>query len=544
MNEQAGLTGGQTAAVVGAVAAVVVGGGLYLWGIFAPPPDAPPTAPEPVAQVVPEDGGRPEDAAETAGTTDTGETSDIPDTDGPAADGAGSAQPDAAEPGPAPEDTAAAESPAAPEPPSISTFRLDPEGQMLVAGRSHPGWELRILMDDRVLSTLRPEGKGEFVEFLEVEASTEPRVLSLSMRSPDGREIPSDDEIIIAPAPAAVTARAEEPPQETSDAVGTADAAGSGAETSAEAASAEVAQDAPAAEMAKAEAATGAQTATPDAPEPADAAALDVAATKLADADPASRAPETPDAAEAEETVEVDASDPRDVEAATVAEDLAGQGERGDEPAPPAGVAAADVETVAPEPAAPAATGEEPASDAEPSQAVILSNQSGVKVIQPPEPKDEAPEVMSVVALDAITYGEEGEVQLSGRARGDGFVRVYLDNTPVTTSRIQEDGNWRSELPQVDTGVYTLRIDEVDAQGNVLSRVETPFKREDRSLLAEGGTSRKVRAITVQPGNTLWAISREKYGQGILYVRIFEANRDRIRDPDLIYPGQVFTVPN
>ncbi|MCZ7676017.1 MAG: LysM peptidoglycan-binding domain-containing protein [Roseovarius sp.] len=70
-----------------------------------------------------------------------------------------------------------------------------------------------------------------------------------------------------------------------------------------------------------------------------------------------------------------------------------------------------------------------------------------------------------------------------------------------------------------------------------------PFKREDRSLLAADRIGRRIEAITVQPGNTLWAISRDRYGEGILYVRIFEANRDRIRDPDLIYPGQVFTVP-
>ena len=47
----------------------------------------------------------------------------------------------------------------------------------------------------------------------------------------------------------------------------------------------------------------------------------------------------------------------------------------------------------------------------------------------------------------------------------------------------------------------------------------------------------------MQPGSTLWAIAREKYGEGTLYVRVYEANKDRIRDPDLIYPGQVFVVP-
>ncbi|WP_294976116.1 Ig-like domain-containing protein [Tabrizicola sp.] len=49
--------------------------------------------------------------------------------------------------------------------------------------------------------------------------------------------------------------------------------------------------------------------------------------------------------------------------------------------------------------------------------------------------------------------------------------------------------------------------------------------------------------VTVQPGFTLWGIAQERYGDGVLYVQVFEANRDKIKDPDLIYPGQVFSVP-
>ena len=49
---------------------------------------------------------------------------------------------------------------------------------------------------------------------------------------------------------------------------------------------------------------------------------------------------------------------------------------------------------------------------------------------------------------------------------------------------------------------------------------------------------------TIQPGNTLWAIAEERYGDGFLYVAVFEANRDRIRNPNLIYPGQVFRIPD
>ncbi len=52
-----------------------------------------------------------------------------------------------------------------------------------------------------------------------------------------------------------------------------------------------------------------------------------------------------------------------------------------------------------------------------------------------------------------------------------------------------------------------------------------------------------IRSVTVQKGDTLWAISRERFGDGVLYVKLFEANRAAIRDPDLIYPGQIFTIP-
>lgn len=53
-----------------------------------------------------------------------------------------------------------------------------------------------------------------------------------------------------------------------------------------------------------------------------------------------------------------------------------------------------------------------------------------------------------------------------------------------------------------------------------------------------------VQLITVQPGHTLWGISHRHYGDGALYVQIFRANRDQIRDPHWIYPGQIFALPD
>ncbi len=198
-----------------------------------------------------------------------------------------------------------------------------------------------------------------------------------------------------------------------------------------------------------------------------------------------------------------------------------------------------------------------------PAQApVLLSDAEGVRVIQPALAPDAGAEVLSNVAIDAIGYDGSGEVQLSGRgAAGEegeaagGSVRLYLDNEPVAEAAIAPDGTWASSLDGTAPGVYTLRVDQIGPDGEVLSRIETPFQREERDALAaavadaaeaSGGAAtpgRTVAVRTVQPGNTLWAIARDRYGEPLLYLRVFDLNRDRIRDPDLIYPGQVFVLP-
>ena len=184
----------------------------------------------------------------------------------------------------------------------------------------------------------------------------------------------------------------------------------------------------------------------------------------------------------------------------------------------------------------------------QPAPAVIVASSEGVRVVHSGG-DDKAPDVLANVALDSITYDPTGEVLIAGRGASNGFVNVYLNNQPITTSRIEEGGNWRTDLPQVDTGVYTLRVDEVNAEGEVLSRVETPFLRAEPSVISAQMAEQideldfKVAVATVQPGATLWAIAEQRFGAGILYVKVFEANRDTIRDPDLIYPGQVFRIP-
>ena len=263
---------------------------------------------------------------------------------------------------------------------------------------------------------------------------------------------------------------------------------------------------------------------------------------------------------------------------------------------------------------------------------VILADEDGVRVLQDGAPAAVAP----AVTIDTISYSSNGDVILGGRGQAGNFVRIYLDNQSIATSEIAVDGYWAVELSDIEPGIYTLRIDELNPAGDVVSRAETPFKREAAEELAElmavetqaeeprvevpsesavvakaeaeeaqrpavvqvepetapekplaqtvtqvevsvqpevaaldgqveqssnGGSavveelpaetapalrapSKKFRVRTVQPGSTLWAIAKESYGAGIEYFKVFEANKERIRDPDLIYPGQVFEIPD
>ncbi len=336
-----------------------------------------------------------------------------------------------ADPGPLP-DTGAT-------PPSFDIVRVDPDGNMLIAGRAAPSSSVEIILDGRVIETAKTDAGGEFTSLLTLDPADAPRVLRLSTGDSDGADMASAENVIIAP-------------------------------------------------------------------------------FAVAEAVPAVPQPTTPDAAT------VASAEPQDATVTVGSQTNAAVSDGTALPEP-------DVATAATTPLAPT---------------VLLATEEGIDVLQP---GGAPPEFLAEIALDSISYDPGGEVTLSGRGTGEGYVRVYLDNKPIQTQQIEDSGRWRAPLPEVATGIYTLRIDEVNAEGVVVSRVETPFKREEPTALAalNSGSAPtsgiNLSLVTVQPGNTLWGIASRNYGEGILYVRVFEANRDRIRDPDLIYPGQVFEVP-
>ena len=154
-------------------------------------------------------------------------------------------------------------------------------------------------------------------------------------------------------------------------------------------------------------------------------------------------------------------------------------------------------------------------------------------------PSGKAGEKAAGLKVETLDYDDAGRLSISGRASPGALVNLYLDDSHIGGVKSDANGLWRiNPERRITPGLYTLRADEVNAAGKVVARVSMPFSRAE--LIADVPPEPFV---IVQPGNSLWRLARRVYGKGTRYTMIFEANEDQIKDPDLIYPGQVFALP-
>ena len=143
------------------------------------------------------------------------------------------------------------------------------------------------------------------------------------------------------------------------------------------------------------------------------------------------------------------------------------------------------------------------------------------------------------LTLDTVDYDDAGSIRFTGASPAGGTLRVYVDNAAAGDAHADANGRW-TLIPAapIATGLHTVRVDQLDRGGKVLARLELPFQRAAMQPAELAGGR-----VVVQPGQNLWRIARLAYGHGMQYRVIFLANREQIRDPQRIYPGQTFAVP-
>lgn len=118
-------------------------------------------------------------------------------------------------------------------------------------------------------------------------------------------------------------------------------------------------------------------------------------------------------------------------------------------------------------------------------------------------------------------------------------IDAYRDKVNALMAKIQ-----RKEAPKADrqAELDALKASKISALQEFFDKVHNQMQR----MLDEWNDVPPVAEYTVVKGDCLWFIARKKdyYGNGFAWPIIYNANRDQIKNPDLIYPQQVFKIPN
>ncbi len=402
--------------------------------------------------------------------------------------------------------------------PSFDVVRVEPNGETLVAGKASPGWKVELKNGEKVLAKAVADANGDWVMVLEKALDKGVSDLSLSGTSKDGTSsIASTSNVTVAL------------PEDGSGEV-------------------LVVETAPG-QASKILAKLGApKTEAPKVEDPAGSEQQVAAVTPKQPAAPSEAANSQPDAPVAENR---DSADP----ASAVEE------------------AKAPAEAVTQETDKPAAG--KPIAETKPETPAAQMIKQEAKSAE--QSKDEKPEPASVNHLVSIEAVEiEGDVLfIAGAAEPAGsIVRLYVDNRAVSDQRSGETGRYLFDGKlKLDAGEHKARVDLLDAKrGTVAKRAEVVFTKKapvpagsegDSSVVtdakpvseeqsAPAPTSEtppasslpvKTKKVIIRRGDNLWEIARRVYGAGIRYSTIYDTNIKQIRNPNLIYPGQVFELP-
>ena len=399
----------------------------------------------------------------------------------------------------------------------LDTARVDVDGLVTLAGRAEPGATIEVLVGETLIGTISVGQDGSFASIFELSSSEEIRVVVLRTENGDDF-VYADQSLVILPSQ--IVKKALEENLQLPDEVAS-------LEPSGEVMSVGSLEMKGSVESQEAETAKDDEKLTSETkvqPEAVEKPEIDVTEAEILEEDQ-------------EETGQVDPSQLEEQETQLEPQEASEKSELSEKKA---NISESDTDVNFSDNDSEISNSTTNSSTSQPK--VVVADSDGIKVLQDDQgAKDQ-------LALDAIAYDPLGNVTLSGRSNPDGLVRFYVNNEAISAAKTDDTGYWETDLSDVIPGTYTLRIDELGLRGDVVSRLESPFKREDRqklaALIAPSSSPVRINIVTVQPGNTLWAIARKRYGDGLLYVRVFEANRDKIKDPDLIYPGQLFDLPD
>ena len=172
--------------------------------------------------------------------------------------------------------------------------------------------------------------------------------------------------------------------------------------------------------------------------------------------------------------------------------------------------------------------------EVKPAVAKFLTNDARVQILNLDSLEDG-------LSIDIANYYPMNKFTISGRTLPNHDVSLYQSDKLLQIIKSDEFGNWR-----FTSNMLKLLDGEIIISSKINDEIISLFfsKSDFNKKLDIDSLNFEDNQIVVKPGNSLWRIARKTLGEGIYFTEIYKSNIKRIKDPDLIYPGQVFDIPN
>ncbi len=151
------------------------------------------------------------------------------------------------------------------------------------------------------------------------------------------------------------------------------------------------------------------------------------------------------------------------------------------------------------------------------------------------------------IQIRSLSWENKSTLRLSGFASGGYSMRAYFDDQFIASIELDSAPTdnkayrWSmvAEALMQPNRNYPLLAELIDKNGNVIKKSSINVSLEALAIGEDGSEM-----MVIHKGDALWRIAYRAYGQGVRYVDIFKRNSERINDPNLIFPNQIFAIPD
>ena len=148
------------------------------------------------------------------------------------------------------------------------------------------------------------------------------------------------------------------------------------------------------------------------------------------------------------------------------------------------------------------------------------------------------------IAIGTLSWSDNNQLRIKGRSNGGVGISGSFAENIFKDIKFEEDGeeagDWSAlvSVPDLKKGRALIQIKLLDLDGSTVLTSQVALDLAQLEIGLDGSEM-----VIIRKGDMLWRIAYRTYGRGIRYLDIVKRNARQINNPDLIYPAQVFALP-